>query len=244
LYSASVAGARLLQEIEETVPKRQHSAGQRWGMEQATIARHRDDRILHYQKELVRHINDTWAGHSFRGLVLLGEHEVLEQVRKRLPARLAAQVIWEAPQTWTESPLSTDGAICDILGEAMQGREHKVLDEVHGRLQEGYAIAAGARDVVDALQTGRVGPRGFGYLVLGPDPREAVARCSACRFLSTEMPTACPRCQAPCVEANLWEEVLLLAIRHEIDAHFVKANADLGRRGGIVAVLPKEAPRA
>lgn len=160
LYAANVGGTRLLQEIDEAVPKKQHSAGQLWGTQQATVARHRQDHILHYQKELLGIVEAVWTKHSYQGLVL----------RVRLPARLADQVILEAP------------------------------------------LAAGPRQVVDAVQNGQVGARGYGYVVLGPDPREAVARCTACRFLSVEMPKICPLCQSPCVEANLWEELLLLAL--------------------------------
>jgi hypothetical protein len=240
LYAARSGAVRLLHEIEETVPKKQHSAGERWGKQQATIARHREHRILHYQKDLVRLIEETWASRSLRGLVLVGEHEVLEHLRKRLPARLACRVIAEAPHPWIEEPEPADGVIHEVLEEALQAREGQILAEAHGRLQQGYAIAAGARAVVDALQNGRVGPRGFGYLVLGPDPREAVARCTACRSLSLEMPTTCPRCQAPCVDANLWEEMLLFALRHETEVHFVKTGTDLDRCGGVVAVLPKK----
>jgi hypothetical protein len=236
LYAAHSGAARLLQEIDEAVPKRQHSAGERWGKQQATIARHREDRILHYQKKLVHLIKETWATHSFRGLVLLGEHEIVEHLRKRLPARLTAQIIGEAPHCWTDEPLA-DGAIRDVLEDALQARERRILEEVRDRLRQGYAIAAGPEEVVDALQNGQVGPRGFGYLVLGPDPRDAVTRCTACRFLSVEMPERCLRCRAPCVEANLWEEILLLALRHQIDAHFVGVDAVLARYGGVVGVL-------
>lgn len=242
VYAASLGGARLVQAIEEAVPKRQHSAGERWGKEQATIARHREDRILHYQKALIRLIEETWAKHSFQGLVLLGEHEVLEHIRKRLPPRLATQVIFEAPCAWTDQPLAVDEAIRAQLAEALQAHERHILEGIRDRLRKGYAIAAGPDAVVDALQNGQVGPRGHGYLVLGPDPREAVARCTACRFLSVEMPATCPRCQSPCVEANLWEELLLLALRHEIAAHVVHANGDLAHCGGVVAVLPKKVP--
>jgi hypothetical protein len=87
LYAATPGGVWLLQEIEEAVPSRQHSAGERWGKEQATIARHRADRILHYQKDLLELVEKAWAEHPFQGLVLLGEHEILEHFRKRLPPR-------------------------------------------------------------------------------------------------------------------------------------------------------------
>jgi hypothetical protein len=98
--------------------------------------------------------------------------------------------------------------------------------------------------VVEALQRGRVGPRGHGYLILGPDPREAVARCTACRSLFVEMPAACPRCQAPCVDASLWEEILLLALRHDVAAHCLKASEPLARCGGVAAVIPEKGPWA
>jgi hypothetical protein len=83
LFSAVGGSLRLLQEIEEEVPKHQHSVGTRGGMEQATIAGRRDERIIHYQKKLVDAIDKLWESHSFQGIILLGEHEQLEHLRKR-----------------------------------------------------------------------------------------------------------------------------------------------------------------
>jgi peptide subunit release factor 1 (eRF1) len=242
LYAAHPGAARLLQEIEEDVPKRQRSSGELWGTQQATIARHREDRILHFHKELVRLVEATWVKVPYQGLILLGEHEVLEHVRARLPSRVAAHIIFEAPQVWTEKPLRGDEIIGAVLAKDLKAHEKRILTEVKDRLHQGYAIAAGPRAVIEALQNGQVGPKGFGYLVLGPDPREAVARCTACRFLSVEILAICPRCQSPCVEGNLWEELLLLTLRHDITVHFVEADAELQRQGGVVAVLSKKEP--
>ncbi len=242
LYAATPGGVRLLKEIEGEVPRKQHSAGERWGKEQATIARHREDQILHYRQELVELIEKTWGEHPFQGLVLLGEHEVLEHLRKRLPKGLAARVVHEAPYAWADKPLAGAGTVGTILAEIVGADERRLVEDLEERVRQGYRVAAGPGPVVDALQSGRVGPRGYGYLVLGPDPREAVARCTACRSLFVDMPATCPRCQAPCADANLWEEVLLLALRHDITAHCVKANEALARRGGMAAVLPEERP--
>jgi hypothetical protein len=175
LYGATPGCVRLLREVEEAVPSRQHSAGERWGKEQATIARHREDRILHYQKELVELVEKAWAEHPFQGLVLLGEHEVLEHVRKRLPPRLAAQVVHEGPQAWAEKPLAIGGEIRAILADALPAQEERRLEDFKRRLREGYAVAAGPGEVIEALEKGRVGPRGHGYLVFGPDPAVLVA---------------------------------------------------------------------
>jgi hypothetical protein len=239
LYAATPGNVRLLQEIEEAVPRRQHSAGERWGKEQATIARHREDRILHYQKDLMGLVEKAWADHAFQGLVLLGEHEILEHFRKRLSPRLAAQVVHEGPHAWTDMAVATEGEIRAILTEALHAYEEHLLEELKQRLRKDYGVAVGPGEVIEAIEKGRVGPRGYGYLVFGPDPREVVARCTACRALWVEVPATCLRCQAACVEASLWEELLLLALRHDLAAHFVRGDPELAHRGGVAAVLSR-----
>jgi hypothetical protein len=242
LLSATASSLHLLEEIEEAVPKHQHSAGQRWGTEQATIARHREDCILHYQKKLVDAIDKTWAAHAFQGIVLLGEHEQLEHLRKRLPARLATRVVFEGPQAWVDEPLAIADTLHTELSEVVEAEEKRVFHAVEERHRLGYGIGVGAKNVVDALQSGQLRSGGFGYLVMGPDPHEAVARCTACRSLFVEMPTACPRCHAPCADANLWEEILVMALKHKVVVHCVRAKQSLNSCGGIAAVLPDGGP--
>jgi hypothetical protein len=100
-------------------------------------------------------------------------------------------------------------------------------------------VATGPKAVLDALQGGQLGREGFGYLVLGPDPRESVGRCVACRTLAPDPLGKCPRCQAPCAPGSLWEEVLLTALRHGVSARFVSDPSKLRPYGGAVAVLPR-----
>jgi len=77
VYAATPGTVRLLAEFDEDVPQHQRSAGY-----PATIARHREDCILHYRKELVRELEQITTAEHYDGIVLLGEHEVLEHVRK------------------------------------------------------------------------------------------------------------------------------------------------------------------
>jgi hypothetical protein len=240
LYAATLGGVELLREIEEEAPSRQTVPTERGGRNRDMIARHREDRIRHYQKELVELIEKAWAERPFEGIVLLGEHDVLEHVRTRLAPRQAARVVYEGPHAWTDKPLAIAEVVQATLAEAEQAREKRLLAGLEERLRQGRAIAAGPRAVVEALQSGQVGLRGHGSLVMGPDPREAVARCTTCRALFVDMPATCPRCQAPCVVANLWEEVLLLALRHDVAAHCLKRSEPLARCGGMAALLPAE----
>lgn len=52
--------------IDEPVPKRHRAAGELWGKQQATIARHHGDRVLHYLKELAREIERAWPAGRHR----------------------------------------------------------------------------------------------------------------------------------------------------------------------------------
>lgn len=239
LYAVGVSGARLLAKTEADVPPKQHSAGQCWGTEQATIARHREDRILHFRKELERLIEHTWAKGSFDGLALFGDHQAVEHLRKCLPKHLAAGVVFEGPLEWQDKPLSAGPAMCSALAEVAEAEHDRVLAALEEQLASRHAVAAGPRAALEALQGGRIGCRGHGYLVVGPDPREVVGRCTGCRTLSPDMPSVCPRCQAPCAEANLWEEILLFALRHDIKVHDGTGSAALTRCGGMAAVLPE-----
>jgi len=238
LLSATAGSLRLLEEIKGAVPKHQHSSGQRRGMEQATIAGHRDECVLHYQKKLGEAIDKLWAAHAFQGIILLGEHEQLEHLRKRLPPRLATRVICEEPHAWVDEPLAIADAVHGAQSEVVQAEEKRMLDTVAERHRLGYGLAVGASAVVDALQSGQLRPGGFGYLVVGPDAHEAVARCTACGSLFVDMPGTCPRCQGPCADANLWEETVVMALKHQLTVQCVRAKESLNSCGGIAAVLP------
>jgi hypothetical protein len=245
LYSATRAALQRIEEVEGDVPRKQHSSGQRWGKEQATIARRRDDRIRHYLKELVERMEHAWAEQAFQGIILLGKHDLLEHLKKEMPTRLSCQIVSEKPHEWVDDPARLAEVVRETIEDQAKAEERRIAEVVERRMMERYAIAAGPRAVLEALQTGRVGPRGQGYLVLGPDPREVVARCTMCRFLSVDMADTCPRCHAPCADASLWEEILLLALRHQIIVHCLEGNELVAEHGGVIAVvaeMPAEAP--
>lgn len=238
LTAASPGAARVLGETSAEVPSKQHSAGERWGYSQATIARHRDDRMLHFRKELVREVEKAWDANRFAGLVLLGEHVAVEHLRAALPPRLAARVVSAFPEPWHADPAGAEARARTIAADLSAGWDDGVPPECWDLLREGKA-ATGARAVAEALQGGRLGADGHGYLVFGPDPREAAGRCVACRTVTTDPLGPCPRCQAPCVPGNLWEELLLTALRHGVAMYLVGDGRKLDPYGGVAAILPR-----
>jgi peptide subunit release factor 1 (eRF1) len=238
LFGAGPGGSRLMDAIDEFVPKKQHSAGERWGKQQATIERHRKDHILHFHKELARWVEQAWDEHPYQGLVLLGQREILEQVCKLLPKRLADWVVHKAPYSWSEGQATIDAEIRAVLGAAQEAQERSTLDQLKSRFEEGCGIATGPQEVIEALRNGQVGE-----LIIGPDPGAVASRCSGCRSLFADRRETCPYCGAPCRACNLWQEVLALAMGHSIWVNLVKRSAEVDRHGGIAALLARAQPQ-
>jgi peptide subunit release factor 1 (eRF1) len=237
IYESDPAEACLIDEINEVVPRKNRSAGERWGKQQATIARHREDHILHYYKELAERVERAWNNSTYQGIILLGEHEVLEAFRTHLSKPIADRVVAESPQAWAGDQPAIEDRVRKVVDAAVAPQQERLLDEIEGRLKEGYAVATGPREVIETLNNGRVRE-----LIFGPDPGEVASRCTGCRSLFVTVEESCPYCKAPCGRANLWQEILSMAVRHRIRISFVTSESRRGVPGGIAALLLRDEP--
>ena len=242
LYTAVPGRVRLIEEINENVPKRQRASGELWGKSQATIERHREDHVLHYFKELATEVERAWPEEQYDGIVLLGEHEVLRGFGKHLPDYLAHRIVREAPHAWVGRQVRLESKMDAIYRDAVADHDQRVLDEVKRRLLEQHLIATGPQDVIDALRNSQVGFPGS--VVMEPDRGEAAWRCSSCASLFAHAVEECPFCQAPCERTNLWQGIALLAARHNIPVHVVAAGLGLEQHHGVIALLARAEPWA
>jgi hypothetical protein len=240
LYEAAWGHTRLLQEIEEPVPRRQRSAGERWGKQQATIERHREDHVLHYRKDLASAIEHVWPTAPFRGLILLGDCETVDALPALLPSALSTRVVHTGPYSWAMGKPDIDAKVQEVLDAALREHDASLLADFERRLDEQYLIAAGPQEVINALRNGQVGYPG--YLVLESDRGQMAARCTRCESVFTTIHTKCPVCQGACEKVNLWQEILLFAARHNIVAHIVGSHPLLAQHGGVAAVLSRSEP--
>jgi hypothetical protein len=230
----------MLDELKHDIPRRQKSSGETWGKQQATIARHRDDLLLHYRKALAERIESAWRGGSFRGIILLGEHETVLALRDMLPASIGARVVHADRFAWLRSDAELEQTIERVLEEILGAHDARLVAELEDRLKRNYLVAAGPQEVVNALRNGQVGYPGF--LVLEPDRGDKAARCKGCGSVFTTMPSRCSYCQGACETVNLWQEILLFAARHGITAHTIASHPLLTSRGGLAAVLSRAEP--
>jgi hypothetical protein len=242
LFTAVPGSVRLIAEIQEDVPKRHRAAGERWGKQQATIDRHRKDRILHYFKELAAEIERTWPEEAYDGIVLLGEHEVLEQLSAHLPEHLGRRIVGQSPHAWAGKQPSLESRIQSLHAKSLEDDDRRLLEDVKRRLLERHRIATGPQDVVEALRNSQVGFPG--RVVMEPDRGETGWRCTGCRSLFAQAVDECPFCQGRCEKTNLWQAIALLAGRHDIPVDTVAAGLGLEKHGGVVALLAREEPWA
>jgi peptide subunit release factor 1 (eRF1) len=237
-YAAGRGGSRVLGAIDEAVPKKQRAAGERWGKQQATIERHWKDHILHFQKELTQRLDQAWGEYQYRGIILLGQHEVLEQLRNMLPAQLSSRVVHEAPQSWVDDHAPIDERVSAVLKTAQDDEERRVLADLDARLHEGKAVAAGPQEAINALTDGQVAA-----VILGPDPRANASRCTGCGALFAGSRSDCPCCSTHCRTVNLWQEILAFAVLHDVWVYRVRPSERLNQQGGVVALLARDEPQ-
>ena len=238
LYTAVPGAVHLIEEVSEEVPKRHRAAGELWGKQQATIERHREHHVLHYFKELADEIARVWPEEPYDGIVLLGEHEVVQDARKHLPDHLTQRVVREAPHAWVGRQVSLESKIGVIHGEVSREHDRQVLEQVKRRLIERHHIAIGPQAVIDAIRNDEVGYRG--RVVMEPDRGEVASRCTGCGSLFARVVDECPSCHSRCEKTNLWQAVALLAAGHNIQVHFVEAGQGLEKHAGVVALLARE----
>ena len=240
LYTAVPGEVHMIEEIEEPVPKRHRAAGELWGKQQATIARHREDHIVHYLKGLAGGIERAWPEERYDGIVLLGTHEVLEKLRTYLPEALGSRVAGEAPHAWVGRQTPLVSKIESIHAEALRDQERRLFEDIQRRLLEDHQIATGPQAVIDAIENDQLGHSGC--VVMESDRGEVGSRCTSCRTLLAQAVSDCPSCHARCEKTNLWQAIALSASNKHVTVHFVDPGHGVDKHGGVVALLAREAP--
>jgi hypothetical protein len=242
LYTAGPGAAHLIEEIDEPVPKRQRAAGELWGKQQATIARHREDHIRHYLKELAREIERAWPEEPYDGIVLLGEHEVLERLRTHLPADLHSSIAGEAAHAWAGRQVPLISKVQAVHAEVLRRHEQQLFTEISQRLLEDHHVVTGPQAVIDAIENDQLGYSGC--VVMESDRGEAASRCMSCRKLFARVVDECETCGGGCERTNLWQAIALVAAGKHLTVHFVESGHGLEKHRGVVALLERETPWA
>jgi peptide subunit release factor 1 (eRF1) len=205
------------------------------GWSQKRYQRRRDNERLHYAKEIGELLAKLDAQEEFSRIVLLGNQEVLGELREALPAAVAAKVVG-APAPGLADPDDAE----EVLAKAfelhfLQEREderglwERIREEALG---DGLA-ASGPSEVLAAAREGRVEE-----LICRRDLEVEGMRCRECELLAFAKPQQCPACKSTSVFAvDLVEEVVELVVLAGGTTDFVDPLPGLDEVGGLAALL-------
>lgn len=213
LFLAHVGGVRLLRHWHSDVPSKQHSSGERGGWSQPNIASRREEMLARHQKEMIEGLSKALLEHPQARIILLGHEVELTQLKNKLPAHLGDHVVHTCVSNKLDSEKLQSKAILESVRTQNVLHAQSLLDELKKRQTLKTGCAYGAADVLAALDAGKLTQKGS--LLLGPDPKEDALLCTSCRHLALDEVKQCPRCGSRCKMCNLWEELLLRALRHQ-----------------------------
>jgi hypothetical protein len=241
LYSATGPTLHLLAELDQSIPPKERASGERWGKQQATITRHREDQILHYMRELVGRTEESWDDRFFQGIILLGQRETIAQLRELLPKRLARRVVAESPYAWATGENGIREKVERLQDSLSKSEDALVLAEVENRKKQAFALAEGPVEVLNALRNGQAA-----MVLIRPGLGEAGSRCTNCGYVFTPVREICENCGSACERVNLWQEILKLAFRHSTPVQVVQPRPDgINATGSweIAALLERDRPQ-
>jgi hypothetical protein len=153
------------------------------------------------------------------GLVLVGLAPQVAAVRRLLPADLERSVILLPEGVPVPTEATIDAVLQQVLEHDRNDRRARVLDDLKSRLAQHHLVAAGAVEVLDALQQGRATD-----VVLGPRRDIGGARCTECGYRFGAPVGTCAYCGAKTRLVNAVQEILRMALRQRVNVHVVKRN--------------------
>ena len=195
-----------------------------------------DSKFLH---EVAETIAEHWHGGHFAGLILLGQSPMTATVRRLLPRALESAVLGEAPHAMTNRPEELTEAVAKIVERSHLEHDRRFLDELNERWKEKHLVASGPTEVLDALQQGRAT-----QILLGAHHEMPGGRCRDCGYRFGAPVAICPYCQGRCHACDAAQDIMRMAMRHQVPVHVLRATAKtdpLATVGGVAALLRAEA---
>lgn len=223
--SAEDPEARIKGDVKNNVKK--------GGWSQKRYARRRDNELLHYAKEVAEVLAGLEGEDDFRRIVLLGSQETTAEIKAALPAPLAEKVAAEGNVDLSAGDSQLFDRAFDLFFAEERASEERLWDRIQGEYLRGGLAVAGAEDVLEAAQQGRVES-----LIVTRDAKIAGTRCRDCEALVAGAPEKCPACGGESVyKVDLVNELVELLALTSAEAEFSDPLPGLDEVGHVAALL-------
>ncbi len=188
-----------------------------------------------FLREVADALAEQWKDGRYAGLILLGQSQDIGALRKLIRKDLDARVVGEAPHAMTTRPDALTGDVSRLVNDWRAERERQILAELNERWKRDHLVANGATEVLDALQQGRAV-----QVLIGTRQDIPGAHCMDCGYRFGAPVGVCPYCEGRCRRVNAVQDILRLAMRHQIPVELLRlpARSDpLEPAGGVVAMV-------
>jgi hypothetical protein len=218
--------------LEDANPLGQHRRGGWLLLLQSRYQRHiHEHRARHF--EAVAHALVGLVEHyGLRAVVLAGEPRNLAVLRTHLPSPLDRRIVGEVSGARYEPTSALAERALAVLRHQAAGQLAGTLDAVLVDAAKGGRAAAGVDATIEAVNRGTVERL---YLLSSYDGTGAA--CLGCHALQPAVSNACRWCGAATRTVDLAEAMLQRVLAAGGDVASVDVHADLGRAGGVAALL-------
>jgi peptide chain release factor subunit 1 len=223
--SAEDPEARIKGDIKNNVKK--------GGWSQKRYERRRGNELLHYAKEVAEVLAGIDKEHELGRIVLLGSQEATAEIKSALPNPLAEKVVAEQPVDLSAGDDQLFDRAFDLFFAEERAAEERLWERIRGEYLRGGLAAAGAEEVLAAVQQGRVE-----RMIVARDAKIAGTRCRDCEGLFEGTPAACPQCESESVyKVDLVNELVELLALTSAEAEFADPLPELAEVGQVAALL-------
>jgi len=231
VFAVTMGAIEEQSQLQDDVPGRVREAG--WGgYDERRIERHIEDHVHRHLKRAADAAYDLFQRRKFDRLILGGRPEVLADFEKVLHSYLKERI---AARVNVDASISLDEAFKKTMEVHRQVEERSDKELVRKLIEQARAGGLGVlglRATLGALRRNQVHT-----LVLEMDYVEKGVVCDACGFIGTDEKT-CPACGGtPRPVADVVEEAIREALRHDAKVAHVGPATGLADAGRIGAVL-------
>lgn len=203
------------------------------GWSQKRYQRRRKNELEHYGKAVAEAIEELVAKHEIGHVVLFGSLESRREIRDHLPEALRERVVDGEGLNGDSDEEEIARQAMDLLEEVERGEEESLWERIREEMLGGGLAAAGPKDVLKALQEGRVET-----LLVDREAEIEGMRCRDCELLAAAKPQQCPKCDSSSVfHVDLVNEMLELAEKTSAESEFTDPIEGLSELGGVAATL-------
>lgn len=215
-------------------PESRRRVGTEWSRSHYQVNQpHRGDRFVH---EKIAMLEKLMAAEGHTHLILAGDPEITQQVRRALPENLFNKLVDVIPAAERDQHADVVMATLSSFIDHEELESQSIAERLIEGLSSQNLAVAGSADTLDALRWGEVDT-----LVMASNYQPHPGwTCTACRDMGIELPetAACPSCGKRAARPmDMREELLRLASRLECHVEVVEQSDTLMSLGGVGCLL-------